>query len=66
MNEHIVDVPWNHQHNIWWSEICAQIIEHFGLPGDRYTSHPTEDNMSFIFKNNKDALMCRLLISENI
>ena len=66
MNEHTVNVPWDSQHNIWWSNICAQIIEHFGLPGDRYTSHPTEDNMAFIFKNDKDALMCKILISDKV
>ena len=45
-------------------KVCAKIIEQFGLPGDRYTSHPTESNMKFIFKNEQDAFMCKILISE--
>jgi hypothetical protein len=48
----IINVPWENQSNIWWNEVCATIIEHFGLPGDKYTSHPTENNMEFIFKTN--------------
>jgi hypothetical protein len=47
-----------------WTEPCTLIIEHFGLPGDKYTTELTENNMKFHFKDNKDALMCRLLISE--
>lgn len=59
-----ITVPWENQSNVWWNETCANIIEHFGLPGDRYTSHPSENYMKFVFKNDKDAFMCRLLISE--
>jgi hypothetical protein len=59
-----INVPWESQSNTWWNEVCAKIIEQFGLPGDRYTSHPTESNMEFIFKNEQDAFMCRILISE--
>jgi hypothetical protein len=59
-----INVPWESQSNIWWNEVCAKIIEQFGLPGDRYTSHPTENNMEFIFKNEQDAFMCKILISE--
>jgi hypothetical protein len=60
----IINISWNGQSGIWWNETCATIIEHFGLPGDRYTSHPTEDNMKFIFKNEQDAFMCKILVSE--
>jgi hypothetical protein len=60
----IINVPWENQSNIWWNEVCAKIVEQFGLPGDKYTSHPTENNMKFIFKNEKDAFMCKILISE--
>jgi hypothetical protein len=60
----VINVPWESQSNIWWNEVCAKIIEQFGLPGDRYTSHPTESNMKFIFKNEQDAFMCKILISE--
>jgi len=59
-----ITVPWENQSDVWWNKTCANIIEHFGLPGDRYTSHPSENYMKFVFKNDKDAFMCRLLISE--
>ncbi len=59
-----ISVPWEHQSNIWWNEVCAKVVEQFGLPGDRYTSHPSENHMKFIFKNEQDAFMCKLLISE--
>ncbi len=59
-----ITVPWEQQSNIWWTEVCAKIVEQFGLPGDRYTSHPSENHMKFIFKNEQDAFMCKILISE--
>jgi hypothetical protein len=59
-----IDVAWENQSSKWWNEICYKIIEQFGLPGDRYDSYPHEDYMRFVFKNEKDAFMCRLLISE--
>jgi hypothetical protein len=61
-----IKVNWDNQSNMWWHETCAIIAEHFGLPGDRYTSHPTEDNMVFKFYDDRDATMCRLLISERL
>ena len=39
-----------------WNEICAWVMEQFGLPGTRYTWHPTEDYMDFWFYNEKDAI----------
>ena len=59
-----INVPWESQSNIWWNEVCAKVIEQFGLPGDRYTSRPTESNMEFVFKHEQDAFMCKILISE--
>jgi hypothetical protein len=63
---HIVSIPWKGQSNYWWDEACADVLEVFGLPGDRFTSHPTEDKMDFYFKSKKDADLCRILISEKI
>ena len=37
-----------------WNEICAWVVEQFGLPGDRYVTHPNTDEMKFLFKNAKD------------
>lgn len=61
-----ISVPWENRPNKWWNETCASIVEHFGLPGDRYTTEISAEEMLFFFKDEKDALMCRLLVSEDI
>ena len=61
-----VCVKWNNQNGFWWNETCALVLEHFGTPGFRYTSHPTSDEMLFKFVDEKDATMCRLLLSERL
>jgi hypothetical protein len=64
-NEVVVD--WHTgQNNIWWNETCAMVIEVFGLPGDRYVYCPYMDHMTFNFKNEKDAALCKILLSERI
>jgi hypothetical protein len=63
---HIVSLPWRGQDKYWWNEACADVLEVFGLPGDRYTSHPTMDQMDFHFKSKKDADLCQILLSEKI
>jgi hypothetical protein len=52
---HNVVVLWNNQKGFWWNETCAMVLEHFGLPGERYTSHPETDQMTFTFFNEHDA-----------
>ncbi len=59
-------IPWENQSNIWWNETCAQIVEHFGLPGGRYKTEVGEDNMKFFFNDERDALLCKIMISEQI
>jgi hypothetical protein len=59
-------VPWDNQQGHWWNETCAMVLEQFGLPGDKYTSHPTKDSMSFTFNNEHDALLCKLLLSDRL
>ncbi len=61
-----ITVPWKNQTNTWWSETCANILEHFGLPGDRYITEITADHLHFDFNDDKDALMCRIMISDKI
>ena len=39
-----------------WNEICAWTIEQFGMPGTRFTWHPTENDMKFYFYNEQDAV----------
>ena len=43
-----------------WNEICTWSIEQFGLPGNRFEWHPTEDYMEFFFYDEKDAVMFTL------
>jgi hypothetical protein len=59
-------VPWESQNNVWWNETCANIMEHFGLPGDRYVTEVSTECMKFSFYDDRDALMCRLLVSDKI
>jgi hypothetical protein len=59
-------VPWNGQSTMWWNEICARIIEHFGLPGDKYTTEVSEDNMKFFFNDEREALLCKIMISDQL
>ena len=39
-----------------WNEICSWTIEQFGMPGTRFTWHPTEDYMNFYFHHEEDAI----------
>ena len=59
-------VPWKSQSNIWWNKICANIVEHFGLPGGKYTTEVSEDYMKFFFNDERDALLCKIMISEEL
>jgi hypothetical protein len=59
-------VHWDNQNEFWWNETCAIVLQVFGLPGDRYHSHPEQDYMKFTFKSKKDADLCRILISERL
>lgn len=52
------------QDGVWWNDLCAMVIEVFGLPGDRFVSSPTEDFMIFTFKSKRDADLCRIMLSE--
>jgi len=47
-----------------WNEICAKVIEIFGLPGDRYVSSPSTHFMVFRFKSEKDFMLAEILLSE--
>lgn len=62
----VVRIPWNNQSGAWWNETCADIMEVFGLPGNRYQSHPTPNYMDFHFKSTKDAQLCRIMVSHQL
>lgn len=55
----IVRISWE-DNNGMWNETCAWVLEHFGLPGDRFTTDLCKDFMDFRFKNQQDALLCAL------
>jgi len=59
-------VPWKNQSNTWWNETCARIIEHFGLPGDKYTTEISSDEMKFFFSDEREAFLCKIMISEEL
>ena len=52
-----VDIPFRKGDTISdWDIICADCIETYGLPGDKYVTSVTKDNMVFYFQEEKDAL----------
>lgn len=58
----LVELAWEKgkDTSYFWNEACAWAVEHFGLPGENYMTHPTENNMKFLFKNEKDAILFTL------
>jgi len=56
-----VRIGWitNYKYDMW-NETCAVAIEKFGLPGDKYETHVTEDYMDFYFKDEHDAIIFEL------
>ena len=57
MTQHVVRIPWRHNDTISrWDEVCIWAIEQFGLPGDRYATHPEENHMDFVFRSSQDAV----------
>ena len=61
-----IKIPWTNQKAVWWNETCASVVEHFGLPGDRYTTEVNIDYMKFNFKTEHDAFMCKILVSDRL
>jgi hypothetical protein len=43
-----------------WDKICADCVESYGLPGDKYMTLPSADNMIFAFKDERHAIWFRL------
>ena len=63
-----VHVPWSSKAGSIpiWDEITISIIERFWLPGDKYTTELTDSYMNFLFKDEREGLMCQLLVSDYI
>jgi hypothetical protein len=52
-----VRIPWVKGDTSYkWNDVCGYAIEHFGLPGERYYTHATEDYMDFYFYDERDAI----------
>jgi len=58
----LVELAWEKHKDTsyFWNEACAWAVENFGLPGENYMTHPTENNMKFLFKNEQDAILFAL------
>jgi hypothetical protein len=63
-----VTVPWSSQTDTVsaWNEICADAMEMFGLPGDRYITDANVNDMTWYFRNEQDALIMILKFSEQL
>jgi hypothetical protein len=59
-------IPWSPQlDNVTaWNEVCAQGMEMFGLPGNRYVTEANVNDMTWYFKDPQDALIMTLKFSE--
>lgn len=65
---HAVHVPWSTDVDTIaaWNDVCADAIELFGLPGDRYQTEVNIDDMIWWFRDERDAMMFRLKFSREI
>lgn len=43
-----------------WAEAMTNVIEYFGLPGDRYITRFDPHNIVFLFRQEQDASLCIL------
>ena len=59
---HLVELKWEKgkDTSYFWNEACAWAVEQFGLPGEKYMTHPRESYMLFLFKNSEDAMLFTL------
>lgn len=59
-----VEVPYVNQDEVWWNELTARIVQRFGLPGDKYETTVAWNWMAFDFKNERDGMLCKLMLSD--
>lgn len=65
--DHHIQIDWNTDQGVpWWNDTCALVLEVFGLPGNRFMYTPHEDYMIFKFTNEKDANLCKILLSDRL
>ena len=63
-----VVIPWSQTLDsvTAWNEICAQGMEMFGLPGNKYITEANVNDMTWYFRDPKDALLMTLKFSEQL
>jgi hypothetical protein len=55
--QYTIRIPWKHGDTVnSWDETCIWAVEQFGLPGNKFITHPTEEFMDFMFKDKEDAI----------
>ena len=64
--DQVITINWHSQGNHWWNETCADVLEVFGLPGDRFHYKPYPTHMTFTFKKMHDAELCKVLLSDKL
>ena len=57
-----VRIQWQIGHDIHqWNRTCVWAVMKFGLPGDKYVTHATEEYMDFYFVDERDAIIFELM-----
>lgn len=60
--QYVIRIPWRVEDTSdTWNQTCAWAIEKFGLPGNKFITHPTVDYMDFAFKAKEDAVFFSLV-----
>lgn len=61
-------IPWVDRKDpmYYWDTLCANAIELFGLPGNRYITDISEQSMTWSFRNEQDALLFKLKFAEAV
>ena len=59
---HGMVLQWTDTYNemLRWNEMLADIVQVFGLPGDRYITDVNVNDMTFWFRDHRDALLFKL------
>lgn len=65
---HHCTIPWIDRKNplYYWDTLCANAVDLFGLPGDRYITDISEHSMTWSFRTEQDALLFKLKFSEAV
>lgn len=55
-------LTWHDEYNAMsrWNNMLADIVQIFGLPGDRYITDVNVNDMTFWFRDHRDALLFKL------